>query len=99
MSNLTNDIRLALDSGKSAIGMREVMRSLNSDEAKLIIIASTAENSIVDDIVHIAKIINTRVIVYESDSMELGTVCGKPYSVSSLSIIDPGNSKILEKKY
>ncbi len=98
MANLANDIRLAVDSGESSIGVREVMRSLMSNKSKLIIVASTAQD-IVDDIKHTAKIIDTNVIVFDCDSMELGTICGKPYSVSSLSIINPGNSKILEEKY
>lgn len=99
MANLANDIRLAVDSGKTAIGMRDVMRSINSNEAKLVILSSTLEHSRMDDIKHVAKINGTEVIMFTGNPVELGTVCGKPYSISVLSILEQGDSKILNNKY
>ncbi len=99
MANLANDIRLAVDSGKIAIGMRDVMRSINANEAKLVIISSTLVRSRMDDIKHAAEISEARVTVFEGNPIELGTVCGKPYSISTLSIMDQGDSKILEHEH
>ena len=36
-------------------------------------------------------------IVYEGTSVDLGSVCGKPFTVATLIINDPGDSTILEK--
>jgi large subunit ribosomal protein L30e len=99
MANLAGDIRLAVESGDAAIGTREVLRAVMSSEAKLIIVSSTMDKSAMDDIRHLAGISETRIIVYKSDPTALGTVCGKPYQVSAIAIIDPGNSKILEEEY
>ena len=39
--------------------------------------------------------IGVKVHVYEGNNMELGALCGKPFSVSALVIIDKGSSNIL----
>ena len=39
--------------------------------------------------------IGVKVHVYEGNNMELGAMCGKPFSVSALVIIDKGSSNIL----
>ncbi len=97
MADLANNIRLAVDSGKVALGMNKVMDSMKENKAKLIVIASKNRNDILQDIRHASKISNTKTVIFEGDSMELGAVCGKPYSVSALSVIEEGHSKILEE--
>ncbi len=99
MANLVNDIRLAVDSGKTAVGMREVTRAIMSSSAKLVVVSSRLDQSSLEDIKHLAGISEIPIIVYDADSMALGTVCGKPYSVSTIAVLDPGHSKILEEKY
>lgn len=96
MANLANDIRLAVDSGKTALGMNSAIDSIKSNAAKLVIIASKSGEGVLQDVLHMAKVSNIRTIVFEGTSMELGTVCGKPYSVSVLSIMEQGNSTILD---
>ena len=44
-----------------------------------------------------AKISDIKVVEFDGDSMQLGAVCGKPFSVSALSIIEQGNSSILDE--
>jgi large subunit ribosomal protein L30e len=36
---------------------------------------------------------------FEGSSIELGAVCGKPFSVNSLAVIEAGESKILNENY
>jgi len=40
MADLAGDIRLAVDTGKVAIGYREVVKSISSSEAKAVVIAT-----------------------------------------------------------
>ncbi len=98
MTDLTNNIRLAVDSGKVAFGINSVTDSLRDNRAKLVVAAKGAKQDTLQDIAHQSKISAVRLVLFEGNSMELGAVCGKPFSVSVLSIIDPGNSKILEEK-
>jgi large subunit ribosomal protein L30e len=96
MVDIANDIRLAVDSGKAALGINSVIDSIKNDTAKLLVVASKNKGDNVQDIEHMAKISNIKVVMFEGTSMELGAVCGKPFSVSAVSIIEQGNSKILE---
>ncbi len=98
MADLANNIRLAVDSGEVAIGVNEVMHSVKKNAAKMIIVASNNKSEILQDIQHVSKVSNIRLIPFEGNTVELGAVCGKPYSVSVLSIIKEGNSKILEEE-
>jgi large subunit ribosomal protein L30e len=97
MADITKDIRLAVDSGKAALGMNSVVGSIKDNTAKLVIVASKSKKETLQDIEHVARISDIKVITFEGTSMELGAVCGKPFSVSAVSIIEQGNSKILEE--
>ncbi|MCL5430648.1 MAG: 50S ribosomal protein L30e [Candidatus Marsarchaeota archaeon] len=97
MADLPTNIRLAVDSGKVALGLNKVVDSIREDTAKLVIVASGNRSDIIDDINHVTKVSGTKLVVFDGNSMELGAVCGKPYSVAVLSVIEEGNSKILEE--
>lgn len=97
MADLSTNIRLAVDSGKVALGINKAMDSLKQNSSKLLIAASKGKSADLQDIMHVAKISGVKLVLFEGNSMELGAICGKPFSVSVLSIIEPGNSKILEE--
>ncbi|MCL5099579.1 MAG: 50S ribosomal protein L30e [Candidatus Marsarchaeota archaeon] len=99
MADLASDIRLAVDSGVTAMGVNKVIDSIKDNSAKLIVLAEKNKPQTANDISHLAKVAGISVIVFPGNSMELGAVCGKPYSVSVLSISEQGNSKILEENY
>jgi len=97
MAELSNDIRLAVDSGETAIGVNKATKAILSGKAKMVVVASKNKGDRLSDIMHLAKASDVRIEIFEGTSVSLGVVCGKPYSVSALSIISAGNSKILEK--
>ena len=99
LADLSNDVRLAVDTGKVSLGYREVLRAVNSNSAKAVVVASNGKKGIVDDINHVCKVAGIKLIQFSGGSLDLGTVCGKPYSVNSLAVMDPGNSKILNEEY
>lgn len=82
-------IRLAVESGEVEFGSR---RSLAAGNTKLLIIAENAPDKIKKDVSD-AK---APVLEFSGSTMQLGAVCGKPFPVSVLSIMDAGNSNILE---
>lgn len=98
MADLNNDIRLAVDSGETAFGINMTSKLIQSNKAKMIVVASKNKEDRLSDIMHLAKISNIRVHVFDGTPMALGVVCGKPFSVSVLSIISPGNSNILNEQ-
>lgn len=99
MADLANDIRLAVDSGEAVFGVKESMDSIVASKAKIVIVASSNKKDRINDVMHLAKFSDVKVVVFEGNPMNLGVVCGKPYSVSVLSIMEPGSSNILNETY
>lgn len=99
MADLNNDVRLAVDTGKVSVGHRDVLRAINRNLAKAIVIPSEGRKAMLDDINHMCRISGIRIITFKGGSMDLGAICGKPYSINSLAIIDQGNSNILNEEY
>lgn len=81
-------IRLTVESGKVGFGSRKAV----ADDVKLLIIAKNAPEKIRENISK-SKI---PVLEFDGSTMQLGAVCGKPFPVSVLSVLDEGNSNILE---
>ncbi len=99
MSDLNNDLRLVIDTGKYTLGNREVMKIITESKAKAVVLAANGKKSIVDDILHTCKVADIRVILFKGNSIELGTLCGKPYAVNVVAVTESGNSNILKEEY
>ncbi len=99
MADLNKDIRLAVDTGKVVLGARELMKAVNGKHAKLVIVASKGKADTVSDVMHACKVGEVKAIRFEGNSMDLGAICGKPYSVNGLAVLEAGNSNILKEEY
>ena len=86
----TKELKRAIDTGKVYYGIRQARKALKRGEAKMFIVASNCpfieelENS------------GVKVVKYDGHGLQLGAVCGKPFNVSVITIVDPGESKILK---
>ena len=99
MADLNNDIRLAVDTGSVAVGSRETMRAIHESKAKLIVISAKGKGYSLSDIVHACAIAKVKLVRFSGNSAEFGTVCGRPHSVASIAVIEPGSSNILNENY
>ncbi len=93
---LEHALRLTLESGKVVLGHRQSLDHIKVGDIKAIIIASNARQDVKQDIDALAKESNIPVYIQKWTSLQLGTICGKPYPVSALGIISEGTSNILE---
>jgi len=93
---LTAAIRLAVESGKVSFGARRGISASLLGKARLFVMASNSPMEIRDRVVQYSGISGVPLLVFEGSSIELGSVCGKPFPVLVLSIFDPGSSPILE---
>ncbi len=96
MADLARDIRLAVDTGKVVFGAKEVMKAISGNSAKLVVVATNGEKNAIRDIAHTCNVAGLRSVKLEGSSVYLGTICGKPYPISAIAIIEPGHSGILE---
>lgn len=93
---LARAVRLAVETGKVEFGAKTGVKDSLLAKAKLIVISSNAPRELQDDIQHYCKLSNVPVLTFDGTSMELGSICGKPYPVSTLSVYEEGTSGILE---
>ena len=94
--NLNSKINLVVKSGKFKIGYRNVIKTLRSGQAKLIMISNNCPAIRRTELEYYAVLAKSDVHHYDGNNIELGTVLGKLFSVSAMVITDPGDSDILE---
>ena len=91
----SKEIRQAITTGEVVIGADKSLKTLKRGQAKLIIVASNCAQEVLADIKHYAKLANVPVHVFGGDSGELGMVCGKPFLVNVLAVVEEGGSNVL----
>jgi large subunit ribosomal protein L30e len=89
-------IRVAVETGNVTLGSEKSIQGLKLGKGKLIIIAQNCPRDIREDVMHYSKLSEIPVYDYQGTSVDLGSVCGKPFTVATLTIKDPGDSTILE---
>ena len=95
---LTSAIRLTVEGGKVEFGARKGIKASLLGKAKLFVLAANAPTQIRESVLNFSKISQIPVIEFEGNSLELGSVCGKPFSVCVLSVYDEGTSQIMKLK-
>jgi len=96
MSSVDQELRLALSTGKVMVGSKAAVRELRRGRAKLAMVASNCPRDARDIIENYGRLSEVPVVEHPKDSIDLGTLCGKPFPVSALVVNDPGDSKILD---
>lgn len=89
-------IRQCVDSGKVEFGANFGLKHALLGRAKLLVLASNCPREIAEDAATYCKLSGIPVIAYEGTSLELGTVAGKPHPVAVLTVLDAGNSQIMQ---
>jgi large subunit ribosomal protein L30e len=94
--DLDRGIRVAVDTGSVTLGSDKSIQALKLGKGKLVIVADNCPKDKREDLEHYSKLSDIHVYNYEGTSVELGSVCGKPFTVATMIIKDPGDSNILE---
>ena len=94
--DINKAIRMAVDTGKVIFGTRESLRSALNGEGKLFIISDNCPKDIKADIEYYARLSNIKLLHFNGSNKDLSEACGKPYYVSVLTILEPGDSEILK---
>jgi large subunit ribosomal protein L30e len=96
MSSIDQELRLALSTGKVQLGSKAAVRELRRGRAKLAIVSSNCPRDARETINNYGKLSEIPLMDHLKDSVDLGMLCGKPFPVSAMVILDPGDSKILD---
>ncbi|RLG86668.1 MAG: 50S ribosomal protein L30e [Thermoprotei archaeon] len=83
-------IKTVVRTGKVVIGSRRTLKLVKLGKVKAVIAASNLPRELREDLEYYAKLSEVPVIVFPGTNMELGVVCGKPFSVAMMGVVDPG---------
>ena len=89
-------IATTVKSGKVLFGANNAVKTAKAGKAKLIVVAANCPRNIQKDIERYCGLSNLPILYYRGTSMDLGAACGKPFTVSALTVRDPGDSEILK---
>lgn len=87
--DISRALKAAISTGKVEFGVDQTEKAVKAGKAQMIVVSSNCPC----DALTSCK--DVKIHVYSGNNMELGALCGKPFSVSALAIIDKGTSNIL----
>ena len=93
--DIAKSIRIAVDSGKVLLGTAKAINLSKTGGCKLLVISSNCPTATVQDLKQYSSSSSIPVMKFDGTSVELGAVCGKPFPVSVLSVVEEGNSDIM----
>lgn len=96
--DIERGIRVAVDTGKVILGSNKSIQAIKLGNGELVVIAANAPKDVKEDIGIYSKLSEIPVYTFEGSSVELGSICGKPFTVTVLVVQEPGDSNILELK-
>jgi len=89
-------ISMAVNTGKAIYGTKRAIKNIKRGEGKVFILANNCLSETKEEMYFRADKAKLPIIEYPKNSWELGAACGRPHKISVLTIMDAGDSKILE---
>jgi large subunit ribosomal protein L30e len=89
--DIAKSLRTAIRDGKVSIGAKNTLKSIQRGDTQLVVLASNCPQRFRERIT--SESVPT--VNLEMTSVELGSIGGKPFTISALSIIDAGSSDIM----
>ena len=90
------EIRRAVDTDKVAFGTRICHKKLLAGVGALVIVSHNMPANEKETLKHLATVEGKKFYEYRDTGLVLGSVCGKPFVISAMLILEAGKSKVLE---
>lgn len=87
--DISKALKAAITTGKVEFGVDQTEKAIKTGKAQMIVLARNCPSGT------LKTQTGVKVHIYEGNNMELGALCGKPFSVAALAVIDKGTSNIL----
>jgi len=79
-----------MKSGNVIIGSRRTLKALKKGEVKLVVLASNCP----DEVKKAVAEYGVKIVEFPGMGVDLGTLCGKPFSVAALAILDEKSAEM-----
>jgi large subunit ribosomal protein L30e len=96
MVDASKEIRRAVDTGKVAFGSKQSIKELLKGNGSVVIVSSNIPAGEKEKLKHITELESKKFYEFDKNGLTLGSICGKPFVVSALIVLDAGKSKIDE---
>ena len=93
--DIGREIRKAAETGRVLFGTKRSIQAVKTGDAKLVIMASNTPSQTREDIEYYTNMSDIPIHYYEGSATDLGTSCGKPFIISVVTVISPGESNLL----
>ncbi len=90
--DFNSSLRRAIKTGKVLLGQNATAKCVESGSAKLVVVARNCPEKFRE---MLSSRENLFIHTFDGSSVQLGKACGKPFMVSALVVVDPGESDIL----
>ncbi len=97
--DINRQVNIAVRTGKTVIGTKSVLKYINSNDFRIIILAQNCPADIrtrIESMINSKESNNIPIYNYPNSSWDLGTAAGKPHMIAAMGIINPGDSAILD---
>ena len=94
--DLNKEVRRAVDTGKVLFGYKQCTKKLLAGEGEIVIVSKNLPVNERETLKQIANIESKKFYEYPENGLVLGSVCGKPFVISTMLVLDAGKSKVLE---
>ena len=91
--DISRQIKQGISTGRLVFGQRETIAACSRGDARLVLIAATCPQQHVEMMVNDHP--NIPVHRLAMVNRDLGSACAKPFSVSSVCVIDAGQSELM----
>ena len=95
--DIDTNIKVAYKTGKIIYGKKQVLTELRHNPFKMLIIANNCPKQLENQLFYYNSLMKNQPFIYKykGSSWDLGLACAKPYMISVIGIIDPGDSDLL----
>jgi len=89
------EIRRAVDTGKVAFGTKVARKKILAGEGEMVIVSNNMPTNEKETLKQLVTVEGKKFYEYSDTGLVLGSVCGKPFTISVMIILDAGKSKVL----
>lgn len=88
-ADINKILRSVLTTGKVVIGSRQTLDAVKNGKAQVVVLSSNCIPETMNEMKGVPA------INYPGTGVDLGVACGKPFSITALAVLEPGESEIL----
>ena len=90
------EIRRAVDTGKVVFGTKVARKKILAGEGEMVIVSSNMPTNEKETLKQLVTVEGKKFYEFSDTGLVLGSVCGKPFTVSVMLVLEAGKSKVLE---